>query len=38
MFVPLQEAVQPGIIEAASWIVGGGGLVATALWLDALYR
>jgi hypothetical protein len=38
MFVPLQEAVQPGIIDAAGWIVGVGGLAATALWLNSLYR
>ena len=38
MFVPLQEAVQPGIIDAAGLVVGLGGLVATALWLNALYR
>lgn len=32
------DAVSPGVISTAGWIVGGGGLVLTALWLDRLYR
>lgn len=37
MFVPLQETVNTGVIEAAGWIVGGGGILLTALWLRDLY-
>lgn len=38
MFIPLQETVNAGVIEAAGWIIGGGGLLLTALWLHYLYR
>ncbi|QGA82533.1 Uncharacterized protein LC1Hm_1486 [Halomicrobium sp. LC1Hm] len=38
MFVPLQETVQPGIIDAAGYLVTIGGIVATALWLKFLGR
>jgi len=38
MFIPLQEGVQPGIIDLAGLVVGVGGLLATALWLTHLYR
>lgn len=37
MFVPLQESVNAGVIELAGWIIGGGGILLTALWLRSLY-
>jgi hypothetical protein len=33
-----QATVDTGVITAAGWVVGGGGLLLTALWLDSLYR
>lgn len=38
MIVPLQETVQPGVINAAGYALTVGGILATALWLRALYR
>lgn len=38
MIVPLQETVNAGVVETAGWIVGGGGVLLTALWLHSLYR
>ncbi len=38
MFVLLQEGVNAGVISAAGWIVGLGGLLLTAVWLLYLYR
>ncbi len=38
MFVPLQETVQPGVIDAAGYVVTLGGILATALWLKFLAR
>lgn len=38
MFVPLQETVQHGIINAAGAVITLGGVAGTALWLKALYR
>jgi len=38
MFVPLQETVQAGIVDAAGVFITVGGIIATALWLKALYR
>jgi len=39
MLVPLAEAaVATGVIDAAGFVVGVGGILATALWLRALYR
>lgn len=34
----LQEGVQTGIVDAAGWIIGLGGIVLTALWLFYLTR
>jgi len=39
MVTPLAAAaVDTGLINASGIVVGGGGLVATWLWLRALYR
>jgi hypothetical protein len=38
MYIPLQETVNAGAINAAGIIVGGGGIALTALWLQYLYR
>jgi len=38
MIVPLQETVQPGVINVAGFALTIGGIVATALWLKVLYR
>jgi hypothetical protein len=37
MFVPLQETVNAGLVNAAGWAVGLGGIALTALWLRDLY-
>jgi|GEM_PF-632561 len=37
MFVPLQETVNAGVVNAAGWAVGLGGIALTALWLRDLY-
>ncbi len=34
----LAAGVQPSVINAAGWIVGGGGLLLTAIWLHYLYH
>ncbi len=34
----LQAGVQEGVIAASGWIVGLGGILLTALWLNHLYR
>lgn len=34
----LQEGVRAGIVDAAGWIIGLGGVVLTALWLFYLTR
>mgnify|MGYP000518941933 FL=1 len=38
MYVPLQEGVQPGLINAAGFVILVGGLLLTAFWLNRLYR
>jgi hypothetical protein len=39
MMTPLATAaVDTGLINATGLVVGGGGLLVTALWLKALYR
>jgi hypothetical protein len=39
MMAPLATAaVDSGLINATGFVVGGGGLLVTALWLKALYR
>lgn len=38
MYLPLQEGANPAVISTAGWIVGLGGLAATAAWVAALYR
>ena len=32
------QALGPDVVSAAGWVVGGGGLLLTALWLNYLYR
>ena len=38
MFIPLQEGVQAGLINAAGFVMLLGGLLLTALWWKSLYR
>lgn len=38
MYIPLQEGVQTGLINVAGFVILLGGLLATALWLNHLYR
>jgi hypothetical protein len=34
----LQASVNEGVVALSGWVVGLGGLLLTALWLDYLYR
>lgn len=36
--VVAQVGVQPGVIDAAGWAVGLGGIALTLAWLRVLYR
>ena len=38
MFIPLQETVNTGVISTSGWIIGGGSVLLTAVWLHYLYR
>jgi hypothetical protein len=38
MVLPLQESVNAGVIDAAGWVVGLGGLGLLAAWLAYLFR
>ena len=38
MYLPLQEMVNAGAVDAAGWVVGVASLALTAGWLAYLYR
>ena len=38
MYLPLQETVNAGAIDAAGWVVGIASLALTVGWLVYLYR
>jgi hypothetical protein len=38
MYLPLQESVNAGVIDAAGWVVGLGSLALVVAWLAYLYR
>jgi hypothetical protein len=37
-FLPLQETVNAGAVDAAGWVVGIGSLALVVGWLAYLYR
>jgi len=37
MYLPLQEGVQTGVVDASGWIVAVGGLLVVVAWLAHLY-
>jgi hypothetical protein len=38
MYLPLQETVNAGAVDAAGWVVGIGSLALVVGWLAHLYR